>query len=173
MTLPKDELIKAREFLLDLRTNAHHKGIHDKQRYLEAGMQALDAQIKACDVPIITERGWAGHFICADRCMFRRNTLIDYGDGKIVVSTVGQMRNRDNLGCDTIGAFNRYYETMAFEAVFEKGYWEADVSKEISFESPWSICELEHETDGKANDMHEAVVKELAARAFHKITGGV
>ena len=59
MTLPKDELIKAREFLLDLRTNAHHKGIHDKQRYLEAGMQALDAQIKACDVPKIEGLGEA------------------------------------------------------------------------------------------------------------------
>ena len=64
----------------------------------------------------ITERGWAGHFICAARCNFRRNTLIESGDTRVVVSTVGALRLKEDrqgfsdLGCD------RTYETMAFRA---------------------------------------------------------
>ena len=66
--------------------------------------------------PIITERGWAGHFICSDRCQFRRNTLIDFGKKKIIVSTVGLLRlERDDKKFETVG-YNRFYETMALEA---------------------------------------------------------
>jgi hypothetical protein len=62
-----------------------------------------------------TERGWGGYFICAKYCRFRRNTLLQYGDRRIVVSTVGNYHTQDGK-LETIGAFGRYYETMAFEA---------------------------------------------------------
>lgn len=113
-----------------------------------------------------TERGWAGHFICALSCMFRRNTLLENGDEKIVVSTVGGYRYNDKL--ETIGAGGRYYETMAFKAKKEGPYFEADVSEQLSFDSEWAICaespeELPDDVDNQADQMHEAVVSELSA----------
>lgn len=75
------------------------------------------------------------------------------------MSTVGNYYYHDKpeiIGCE------RYYETMAFEAVKEGVYWEADVSRQLNFESPWSINECEQETDLKADAMHEQVVKELS-----------
>ena len=59
----------------------------------------------------VTERGWPGHFILSDRCLFRRNTLLEYKDKKWVVSTVGNYINRENK-LDTIG-HRRWYETRA------------------------------------------------------------
>lgn len=117
-----------------------------------------------------TERGWAGHFICAHRCLFRRNTLLDFGRKKIIVSTVGMMRDYKEEGSyDTIGGGGRYYETMAFYAKKDGPYWDVDVGRQISFESEWAICadsvkKLPRDADNKANDMHEAVVSELVER---------
>ena len=113
------------------------------------------------------ERGWAGHFICAHECLFRRNTLVDFGRKKIVVSTVGMMRDSINEGSyDTIGAGGRFYETMAFHAKKEGPYWDIDVSKQIYFKSEWAICaksfkDLPIDADNKANDMHETVISEI------------
>ena len=111
-----------------------------------------------------TERGWAGHFICSDSCLFRRNTLLENGSKKIVVSTVGGYRREDSL--ETIGAGGRYYETMAFKAKKDGGYLEADVQEELSFESEWAICadsveDLPDDIDIRADKMHETVVSEL------------
>ena len=116
----------------------------------------------------VTERGWAGHFILADRCLFRRNTLLEYKDKKLVVSTVGAYRTLENK-INTIG-HRRWYETMAFEAKERLGYIEADVEKEISFNSDWGIWGDSWEEvlencngtpDNVANDMHDKVVSEL------------
>jgi len=103
------------------------------------------------------ERGWAGHFICADRCLFRRNTLLECGNVRIVVSTVGMMYDLRGKA-DTIG-HNRNFETMAFHACFGGRYWDADVEREVNFSSPWAIAEWD--ADDRANDMHEAVVVEI------------
>jgi hypothetical protein len=111
-----------------------------------------------------TERGWAGHFIGARECLFRRNTLLECGNKRIVVSTVGSYMPPSAKRPDTIG-YQRYYETMAFPAYFEDPYWEADTSAgELSFDSPWSIDHIDGKSDSEANAMHEAVVEEFTAK---------
>ena len=116
----------------------------------------------------VTERGWAGHFICSDRCLFRRNTLLEYDDKKWIVSTVGAYRNRENK-MDSIG-HRRWYETLAFEAIEAGGYIEADIMKKIYFDSEcgiwgdsWEeVCYNCNDTpDNVANNMHDKVVSEL------------
>jgi hypothetical protein len=112
-----------------------------------------------------TERGWPGHFCCAHRCLFRRNTLLELNDIRIVISTVGAMLSLDEKNIEEIG-LDRYYETMAFHAqlVFDK-YWDADVSKQAYFDSDWSISEKG--ADYEANEMHEAVVDEITERLLN------
>ena len=120
----------------------------------------------------VTERGWAGHFILSDilsnKCLFRRNTLLEYKDKKWIVSTLGAFRNHENK-MDSIG-HRRWYETMAFEAKERLGYIEADVEKKISFDSEWGIWGDSWEEvlencngtpDNAANDMHDKIVSEL------------
>lgn len=119
-----------------------------------------------------TERGFAGHFIAAKDCWFRRNTLLEAGNLRIVVSTVGNYnfdsRTAKELqvepGPQEIG-LDRYYETMAFYAKWEDPYWEADIGREIGFHSEWGIFGgVKLESDLEADEMHEAVVAELTSK---------
>jgi hypothetical protein len=105
------------------------------------------------------ERGWAGHFIGAQRCQFRRNTLLTWGNVRVVVSTVGRWMNREGQ-YETIGPDDRWFETRAFHAKFERRYWDADVSREVFFQSPWVVSKFD--ADDIANEQHEAVVAEIA-----------
>lgn len=114
-------------------------------------------------VVIRTERGWPGHFVCAAECMFRRNTLLECGERRVIVSTVGSWESgiKSESRYTPIG-HQRWHETMAFEAEREGPYWDADVTREVGFESPWSLGE--DVDDNAVNAMHEAVVAELMAR---------
>lgn len=119
-----------------------------------------------------TERGWPGHFICAQDCMYRRNTLLQGNGRNVIVSSVGSMRRKGDAGLETIGASGRYYETMVFEAKLEGEYYEVDVGKELSINSPWSICaddykNLSDYVDNDADKMHEAVVAEITELLEH------
>jgi hypothetical protein len=108
-----------------------------------------------------TERGWAGHFILGYRCRFHLNTLLECGDKKIIVSTVGNLLDRKSKEPEIISC-NRYYETMAFKAKQDEEYeeyMEIDVTKQLNFKSQWRISEPFK--DNEANEMHEKVVQEF------------
>ena len=107
-----------------------------------------------------TERGWGGHFICADRCLFRRNTLVEGPAQSFVVSTVGNFYDGREPVAQTIG-HQRYYETMVFLARKDGPYLEADVGNQVFMSSDWSIDNVDKGSDNAANDMHEINVMEL------------
>ena len=113
-----------------------------------------------------TERGWAGHFICADNCRFRRNTLLVLGGTRVVVSTVGNMCRDGEI--KEIGD-RRYYETMVFYAGDDGPYVDANVMYSIMISSKWGVWadtlkELPKDVDNRANEMHERIVAEVMDR---------
>lgn len=116
-----------------------------------------------------TERGWAGHYCMAYACMFRRNTLLEYEGKRIVVSTIGNKIKdifHPEKGSEEVGV-GRHYETMAFWASESGAYIDADIRKEINFDSNWAISVDDTNcfyVDNLANDMHEAVVNEIATK---------
>jgi hypothetical protein len=117
-----------------------------------------------------TERGWSGHFILADKCLFRRNTLLESKEEKIVVSTVGAYQIDGVIA--PLG-YNRYYETMAFRAVRKGPYLDADTYKPIPFTSNWainadSVEDLPDYIDNLANEQHEHVVEEISRRLLDR-----
>ena len=148
------------------------KGVFGERGHSQYSLYAIDRAIiaieKTMDKVKITERGWAGHFIMANRCRFRRNTLLEYKDKKVVVSSVGLMEERTGNGFETtgfgaIGAFDRYYETMCWYAdLSDTRYYDIDVEKQISLNGQWGINEID--ADDKANVMHDNTVEEIKAR---------
>jgi len=130
-----------------------------------------DNEIHRPGLIVRTERGWAGHFCNATKCGFRRNTLLEYGEKRIIISTVGNQIDFDApFGCTEpikIGV-DHYYETAAFMAVWDEPYWEIDVTKPVRFKSPWKLTECERETDLEANKRHEQVVEELSRRLLYE-----
>lgn len=109
----------------------------------------------------VTERGWPAHYICAHRCLFRRNTLIEHNGRRVVVSTVGAQRENDKI--EKIGLVH-YYETMVFHAELVEGYWEADTTRMLRIKSKDRVTRCCGSADQEANDMHEAVVKEFKTK---------
>ena len=112
-----------------------------------------------------TERGWAGHFCCSDSCKFRRNTLLECGETKVVVSTVGNMFN--SRGEYVQVGICRDYETYAFHVDPASGdYKDIDVERQIWFESrdAYLIKKGDKYPDLIANNMHETVVQELTEK---------
>lgn len=107
----------------------------------------------------VSHRGWPGHFIQNSRCRFHCNTLIEFGETRVVVSTVGHMIEDDRVV--PIGSGGRTYETMVFHAELdEEGVWEAgDRQVEIRGQHEWTGF-----NDLGPQRGHDAIVKEIVDR---------
>lgn len=105
----------------------------------------------------ITERGWPAHYILGHRCVFHRNTLLECGDVKIVVSSVGQLMLKRHNGLEDelveVGS-GRFYETMVFYAKEDKWH-DADSTKEVATYVP-DVKDPYDEIP--ANSFHDAIV---------------
>ena len=118
-----------------------------------------------------TERGWPGHYDGWHYCGFRRNTLVECGDIKIVVSTIGNFcpdvrYGMDGFCSDTSPEKISLYETVCFMATQFVCYLDADKDKKLSLPilgdmnipkgTPFSM-----DLDNRANEMHDNVVFEV------------
>lgn len=110
----------------------------------------------------VTERGWPGHYYLAIRCGFRRNTLLQYKDVAIVVSTIGDQRDKD--GIPQMLGEGYYYETAVFKAEQDGPYLDANVLEMIDVKGSWKVHQDILESDLEANDMHERIVNEIKER---------
>jgi hypothetical protein len=107
---------------------------------------------------IKTELGWAGHFILSNLCQFKRNTLVEYEDTRVVVSTVGQMLMDGRV--EALDLKHTYYETMAFYALDNTPA--ADTTRQIYISSKNKI--YEKDVKEAANRMHNGVVEEISGK---------
>ncbi|MCP3684722.1 MAG: hypothetical protein GY861_18800 [bacterium] len=100
-------------------------------------------------------RGWAGHFLCSNRCSFRLHTLV----GKYKVSTIGAYYMRD-IYANPIGdmqqvGLDRHYETMVF--VGDDNFSNIDFNCFKHEGTP-------EESDEKANKMHDEMCVKYARK---------
>lgn len=108
--------------------------------------------------PVVrTEQGWAAHLCVSRDCLFRRNTLLECGDVRVIVSTVGNYIPQHINKLETIGS-GRHYETFTFLAVREGAYWEAS-GHEIDSEG---LLGGKPDSDLKADAMHERMVEKVS-----------
>lgn len=101
------------------------------------------------------ELGCAGHLIVSDMCLFRRHTQV----GNYRVSTVGNYHPPNTKARSTIGAGEKYFETMVFRLTDKP----ADASEGCGCREVADWCEIackRYATAGEAQAGHEAFVAE-------------
>lgn len=119
---------------------------------------------------IRTERGWCGYIKGYQYCLFRRNTLLEYLNKKIVIATLGNFIDPYRWKVMPISN-DVWYETIAGYAINKEGYWDIDGDRRIGIKTPHAIygsmdylLEKFKTPDIYANNMHEDVVKEMMDR---------
>lgn len=121
--------------------------------------------LKDLDKVKITYRGWPGHYCMGSKCVFHLNTLVEVGDVRVVVSTVGNLRSGlpHMYGAEEVGC-GRYYETMAFRAALIDGYWDQESGQSISLSGKTAVTRMTKQCDQEAQDMHEVAVRAITNR---------
>lgn len=104
-----------------------------------------------------TERGWITPLPRAEKCYFRRNTLLEYNGEFIIVNTLGRlMVAYDGFSLNESFGCWKYYETQAFYAYpFESPCVNVNRERQIVLDCDWHLDKID---DFEANDMHEKAV---------------
>ncbi len=102
-----------------------------------------------CSGVIRTERGWAGHFICSNRCRFRRNTLLAYNEIKIVVSSVGLMEIDGKF--DTVGAGRHHLLWLEEQLTISGVVKSLPVNREFALKVREELIEKHYKDDPNKN----------------------
>ena len=112
----------------------------------------------------VTERGkLITYFSGSKRCLYRRNTLLEFRDIKLVISTLGNLTDLDNKLVCISG--KSYYETRVFHALTDikrNSYRDIDPERKVKVNTITKINKPD--SDIKADQMHEKVIKELTYR---------
>lgn len=112
----------------------------------------------------VIERGWVGHFCKGDHCRFHRNTLLQYENKRLNVSTIGLLTIG---GCVLpLDGKTRYFETRVFGVMKISGLWLADPDKELFVKSKTELSfnssiEMHLGVWGLGDDLHNMVVEEV------------
>lgn len=113
----------------------------------------------------VIERGWSGYLQYFERCLFRRNTLLETSKGSVVVVSIGSMFS-------TYGEIlpvedsDVYFKTEVFLTKTEGPYTEPDITAPLIIKSQHritanKILDIPYDVDNQANEMHEGVVTEF------------
>lgn len=106
-----------------------------------------------------TERGWVVRTYSQSGLRFSRNTLVEFYNLKVIVSTVGRLCL---LGLNEPIPLPEggYYNTKAFIPKESSKYdHNIDINKEIVIGCKNAIDHFDEDTDNEANEMHENAVK--------------
>lgn len=98
---------------------------------------------------------------------FRLNTLLECGDVRVIISTVGKfarpkgMEDIFQAPWIPMGA-DRYYETAIWHAMRINNYWDADIRRGFIGNHLWGIVgKVDDNSDEEAKANHENAVKEF------------
>lgn len=116
--------------------------------------------------PTIKELGCPGHFIGADRCLWRRHTLV----GDHIISSIGNYMSPTSNKFQTVGGgVNDFFETMVFPAGDFRDSNGCGCREPVDVGNPLKV--RRYKTEGEAQRGHEQCIEEIMEAYFRKLGG--